>query len=430
MLLRLFVALLLPLTASLALAADDPVEQAIVAHVDAEQSRALALLEQAVNINSGTMNFPGVRRVGELFAAEFKELGFEVEWVEGEAFSRAGHLVASHGTAGPRFLLIGHLDTVFAPESEFQRYDRLDAQRAKGPGITDMKGGDVIIVQVLRALRAAGVLDRMSVRVVMTGDEENRGSPYGLANAALVDAAEWADIALGFEDGDGDPRTAVIARRGASEWRLTVTGTPAHSSQIFRQDLGYGAIFEAARILNQFRVDLSGQPMLTFNPSVIAGGTDITLDKDSSHGTVFGKENVIARSAQVLGDIRAISPHQLAETKTIMQAVVDAPLNGTGARIEFWDPYPPMAPTDGNKRLLELYSEASRDLGFGPVSAVNPLNAGAADVSFTAEYVDMALDGLGLMGEGGHTVNEIADLTTLASQTKRAAVLMYRLSTR
>lgn len=411
----------------LAIAAVDPVESKILARVDAEQPRALALLERAVNINSGTMNFVGVRQVGELFKQEFVELGFDVQWIEGEPFSRAGHLVASHGDRGPKILLIGHLDTVFATDSEFQRFEVLEGNRGRGPGASDMKGGNVVMLHALRALKAAGVLDDISVRVVMTGDEENRGSPYDLANAALVEAAVWADIALGFEDGDGDPRTAVIARRGASEWRLTVTGTPAHSSQIFREDLGYGAIFEAARILEGFRVALSGVNMLTFNPGVIAGGTEVSLDKDSSNGTVFGKENVIARSAVVLGDIRALSPQQLAEAKQVMQGIVDESPVHTSATIEFWDPYPPLAPTEGNHRLLQLYSRVSQDLGFGPVAAVDPRKAGAADVSFAAEHIEMALDGLGLMGTGGHTVQETADLATLASQTKRAAILMYRL---
>ena len=86
-----------------------------------------------------------------------------------------------------------------------------------------------------------------------------------------------------------------------------------------------------------------------------------------------------------------------------------------------------MAPKAGNRQLLEIYSTVSADLGQGPVTAVNPLNAGAADVSFTAEYVDMALDGLGMSGSAGHTVNESAVIQSLPSQAKRAAVLMYRL---
>jgi len=405
----------------------DPVELSIVSHVDSEQRRAVALLEEVVNINSGTMNLAGVRRVGEVFAREFSTLGFDVEWIEGAAFNRAGHLVAARGEQGVRLLLIGHLDTVFAADSKFQQLELLPGNYAKGPGTTDMKGGDVIIVQVLRALDAAGVLDQLSIRVVMTGDEEDRGEPLELANLALIDAARWADIAIGFEDGDGDPETAVVSRRGYASWQLSVSATPAHSSQIFRSDIGDGAIFEAARVLEGFRVALSGVPNLTFNPGVIVGGTEVALDADTSRGRAFGKDNVIAKSVLVTGDIRAVSPEQLADAKARMRGILARHLSGTDTEMVFSDGYPPMAPSAGNLKLLELYSQVSQALGAGPVTAVDPRKAGAADISFAARHVRMALDGVGLMGRGGHTQDETADLATLSLQTKRAAVLMYRL---
>jgi glutamate carboxypeptidase len=405
----------------------DPVEAAIVQHVQHDHARSLALLKEAVDINSGTMNFAGVRRVGSVFERELKALGFSTQWVDGTGFDRAGHLVASRGTRGPHILLIGHLDTVFAEDSPFQTLQLSGPNAGSGPGSTDMKGGDVIIVHALRALMATGQLDRISVRVVLMGDEEHRGNPMPLSNKALLAAGEWADIALGFEDGDGDPKTAAVSRRGDSGWHLTVTGKPAHSSQIFQPEVGDGAIFEAARILEGFRHELSKAPNLTFNPGVIVGGTDIALDPNSSRGTAFGKSNVIAQGVRIDGDVRAISPAQLEMARTTMLGIVSQHLPHTDATLVFDDGYPPMAPSAGNAKLLARYDAVSRDLGLGPVTAINPRNAGAADISFVADRVDMALDGLGLMGTGGHTVDEAADLDTLDSQTERAAVLMYRL---
>lgn len=408
--------------------ANEEIDAELIAHVDTHEGRALDLLERAVNINSGTMNLAGVREVGDLFRSEFDALGFETEWVDGRPFERAGHLVAGWEAGEPRILLIGHLDTVFEPESPFQRFERIDGNRARGPGTIDMKGGNVVMLYALKALKAAGVLDGMSVRVVLTGDEEHRGEPVELAAAALVDAARWADYAIGFEDGDGDPETAVIARRGSSSWSLRVTGQPAHSSQVFRDDIGYGAIYEAARILDAFRTELSSEPNLTFNPGVIVGGTEVELDREASAGTAFGKSNVIAEHATVEGDLRALSGEQLEMAVGRMREIVSDSLPHTQAEITFRHRYPPMAPTPGNNRLLELYDRVSRDLGFGPVTAVDPRRAGAADISFAAEHVEMALDGIGLMGVGGHTVEETADLTTLGMQTKRAALLLHRLS--
>lgn len=428
-----YICLLILATLSCAARADtSATEQRMQEFIDATNSRALELLAESVNINSGTMNLEGVRRTGALFRAEFEELGFATEWHDGAKFQRAGHLVARYAgpAAGPKVLLIGHLDTVFEPDSPFQTFELLDDGLATGPGIADMKGGNVIMLRALAALREVGALDNLDVTVVLTGDEELSGRPLSLSKRALVDAAKYADIAIGFENGDGDYRTANVARRGASGWTLRVTGRPAHSSQVFREDIGPGAIFEAARILHTFQTDeqLRGEQYLTFNPGRMVGGTTVTDSAADNSGTAFGKSNVVAESAVVDGDIRATSREQLLRAQQRMRQIVAASHPHTSATIEFDEGYPPMAPTAGNKQLLALYSRVSQDLGFGEVGAVNPLRAGAADVSFAADHVDMALDGLGMSGSEGHTVDEKGDLASLPLQAKRAAVLLYRLS--
>jgi glutamate carboxypeptidase len=405
-------------------------ERRIAAAVDRGTPAALALLERAVNLNSGTMNFEGVRAVGRLLEPEFAALGFATLWVEGAAWGRAGHLIATRPGRGdgPRVLLIGHLDTVFERDSPFQRYERLTDSTARGPGVIDMKGGDVIMLLALRSLAEAGVLDRLALTVVLTGDEEKAGEPLALARRDLVAAADWADVAIGFEDGDGDPRHAVIARRGASGWRLRTSGRPAHSSLIFREEIGSGAIYEAARIMAAFHDSLAHEPYLTVNPGVILGGTTVTFDDQAGRGTAFGKNNVIAESTAVAGDLRALSIEQRERAKATMQRIVSASPPHAGAAIEFEDGYPPLAPGSGNQRLLKMVDRASRDLGLGAVEAVDPARAGAADISFTEGRVEMALDAMGLKGEGGHTVMETAILGVLPVQAKRVALVLARLA--
>ncbi|MCB1669877.1 MAG: M20/M25/M40 family metallo-hydrolase [Gammaproteobacteria bacterium] len=408
----------------------DPTEQAMVSYINSNNADAEALLIESVNLNSGSMNFTGVREVGNLFQARFDALGFTTRWEDGAPFGRAGHLIAEYhgGGDGPKLLLIGHLDTVFEPDSPFQSFTRIDADHATGPGISDMKGGDVIILQALGALREVGALEPMEIVVVMTGDEELSGDPLSLSKKALIDAAAWADIAIGFENGDGNPATANISRRGSSGWVLEVTGTPAHSSQVFREDIGPGAIYETARILTLFLQNLQQEENLTFNPGRIIGGTDISHDDESSSGTAFGKNNVVAEYARVTGDLRAVSLEQLERARNVMRAIAADNFPHTSATITFSDGYPPLAPTDGNARLLEIYSQASQDLGLGVVAPVNPRLAGAADVSFTAGLVEMAIDGLGMSGSAGHTVDETGVLSALPNQSKRAALLLYRLT--
>lgn len=403
-------------------------EKKIIKYIDDNNEKATMLLKEVVNINSGTMNFEGVRKVGEVFMQKLSALGMETQWLDGTDFNRAGHLVAKiEGGKGPKILMIGHLDTVFEPDSPNQEWIKVDENIVKGPGIGDMKGGDVIILQSLSALHHIGLLKDMNITVVMTGDEELSGRPLNLSKAALVEAAEWADIALGFENGDGDPTTAIVARRSASGWTLSVKGSASHSSQIFKPSVGAGAIYEASRILFQFYEELSGEQYLTFNPGMIAGGTTVGYNSKTKTGTAYGKNNVVSKDVTVTGDLRCISPEQLKKTKERMIEIVSRHLTQTEAIIAFSNGYPPFAPTDSNYQLLEQYSKVSQDLGFGEVQPTSPDKAGAADISFTSGLVDMGIDGMGLGGANDHTINETGDLRSLPMQSKRAAVLIYRL---
>ena len=434
----------LPLAAQPASAPADltPQERRLVQATEGRFEPALDLLRTAVDMNSGSLHHEGVRAVGNLFAQQFESLGFETEWIDMSEVERGGHLVArrpSRDTNALNVLFIGHLDTVFEPDSPFQRFEFVDEQGTpsdtptrwgKGPGTTDMKGGNVIMLEVVRALDAVGVGPRVGITAVLIGDEERSGKPLSISRRDLRAAAEGVDFAFGFEDGDGNPATAVISRRGAAGWTLEVTGTPAHSSQIFQPANGAGAIFEAARILNGFYEELSTVPNLTFNPGNILGGTEIDYGAQQAKGSAFGKNNVIAERALVHGDLRVLSPEQYEMAKERMKEIVARHLPGTTASITFDDGYPPMEPSDGNRELLSMLDAASRDLGYGTMEPVNPRNAGAADISFVADLVPAALDGLGLMGTGGHTVNEVADLDTLISQTQRVALAIYRLARR
>jgi glutamate carboxypeptidase len=280
----------------------------------------------------------------------------------------------------------------------------------------------------LRALKDAGQLEKMNVTAVFDGDEEDAGRPLSASRKALIDAAAGASAAMGFEDGAGDPKSAVISRRSATEWKLTTTGYPGHASQIFHDDIGAGAIFEMSRILTEFYQKLSAEPYLAFSPGLALGGTLVSADSGGTSGSASGKNNVIAGKTTVTGDMRTLSPQQLAKTEQAMREIVAHHLPKTGGEITFSDGYPPMAPTDGNRRILEMYSQASRDLGQGGVAAVDPSKAGAADVAFIASAVPMVIDGIGLSGHDDHSEKETADLRMLPAQTKRAAVLMLRLS--
>jgi glutamate carboxypeptidase len=297
-------------------------EARIVARVEANADAALALLERTVNINSGTMNPAGVRRVGDVLRAELDAVGFATRWIEmPPEMNRAGHLFAERGgDRGRRLLLIGHLDTVFEEDSPFQAFVR-DGGRARGPGVNDMKGGNVVIVHALRALHEVGVLDGAAITVAFTGDEESAGSPLAVSRRDLIEAARTSDVALEFETAvrDREGEYATVARRSSSSWTLTVRGRTAHSSGIFSEGTGSGAIYEAARILSAFHDELRGERYLTFNPGVMVGGTDAAIDHETGRGTAFGKTNVVAQTAVVRGDLRTLTDEQLEGARARMR---------------------------------------------------------------------------------------------------------------
>jgi len=404
-------------------------EKQLVKLVSANNDEAIAFLEEVVNVNSGTLNLKGVREVGALFEGAFDAIGFETQWEEmPEEMNRAGHLIARiEGAQGKKLLLIGHLDTVFEENSPFQTFERVNDSIAKAPGGNDMKGGDVIILYALKALRQAGVLDNASIEVVFTGDEESTGKPLSVSRKSLVEAAKRADIALGYETSTGFDY-ATVARRGASGWHLVTHGKRAHSSGVFSERTGAGAIFEISRILNGFYNEVRGEELLTFNPGLLYGGTFMEYDAKSGEAQVFGKTNVVAQKAEVRGGLRFITEEQKERARTKMREIVNTGnLPQTSAEITFTDSYPAMPMTDGNMALLNQLSDVSVALKQGAINAYDPGKRGAADISFVAAYVDGALGGLGSMGSGAHTPQETVNLKTFEALTQRTAVFLYRL---
>lgn len=396
--------------------------------VAAEHDRHIALLERLTNQNSGTLNLEGVRAVGVVVGEELKSLGFDVRWIDMAETGRAGHLIATHAGRGKNVLLIGHLDTVFEVDSPFQTFVR-NGDRAVGPGVGDDKGGVVVIISALRAMQAAGALADSNVTVVLTGDEERPGSPIDIARRDLIAAGRAADFALEFEGLaiENGRDAGTIARRSSTTWTLTTGGRTGHSSGVFGENLGYGAIYELSRILDGFRRELP-EPNLTYNVGVMAGGTPAELDAAGFRVTASGKTNVVAQTAVARGDLRALTPEQEARARERMQAIVAGHLPRTTAELVFKDDgYPPMAPNPGNRDLLARLNGVNRDLGLDEMPEYDPAKRGAADSGFVAADV-ATLGGLGMAGEGAHAEGESVDLNSLTRQAQRAAILISRLS--
>lgn len=426
---RIAAALFALLATTSAQAALSPAEQKMVATIDASQERDVALLQKLVDQNSGSRNFEGVRAVAAMMQAELEPLGFTVRWVPMPETGRAGHLLAEHKGKGKHILLIGHMDTVFEKDSPFQKMTR-KGDTVEGPGVSDMKGGLVIMLSALRAMKAAGTLRNADIKIVLSGDEESAGHPVEKARGDMIEAGKWADAALEFEGlaQGGGKDIGSISRRGSITWTVTTTGHVAHSAGIFGKQDGFGANYELARIVDTFRRELR-EPNLTYSVGLMLGGVTATpsaTGEEAAGGTAQGKANIIAGQGYATGDIRALSNDQAMRIEQKMRAIVADHLPNTGAEISFSEGYPAMAPTAGSRALLGQLNGVNTDLGLDQMGELDPMRRGAGDIAFVAPYTD-GLVGTGAAGDGAHAIGETADLTSFPRQAKRAAILMSRL---
>jgi glutamate carboxypeptidase len=425
---NLFLSLAFFLTVSIGFAQQlSPEEKKLIAEVEKNYASTLALLEEVVNINSGSLNKEGVKAVGDVFAREFQKIGFETEWVElPSEVNRAGHFVATRkGTKGKKIFIIGHLDTVFEKDMPFTPYTILNDSTATGQGLNDMKGGDVMAFASLKALHDLGYLEDRTITVYYNGDEESSGNEE-ISRRDFIARAKNHDLALAYETAQGFS-TVTVARRGSSGWRLKTSGKQSHSSGVFRESVGYGAIYEAARILTEFQEELAGEQYLTFNPGQIIGGSDISYDEINGKGAALGKTNIVAREALVTGDLRFLGEAQKEKARAKMQEIVDRNLNQTDAEIIFKDGIPSMPPTEGNLRLAKTLNELSIDMGYGEVTPGDPGSRGAGDISYVADFMD-GIDGLGASGSGAHAPGETIKLNEYPNLIKRSTLLIYRLT--
>jgi glutamate carboxypeptidase len=403
-------------------------EKKIIDYINAHIEESEQLLIESVNINSGTLNIEGVKKVGNVYRREFDKIGFTTEWVSlPDSLKRAGHLVASiKGTQGKKLFLLGHLDTVFEPDMEFTPYTRLNDSIATGQGVNDMKGGNIVMFSALKALSSLGLLENTHIIAYFTGDEESSGNPHAVARKDFIERAKTTDIALGFEGAEG-LHTVVVARRGIGGWKLNIEAQTGHSSGIFSSGSGNGAIYEAARILERFRTELGNEKYLTFNAGLISGGSEVRRDEISGKLETIGKTNIIPPVAYVAGDLRFISEPQRDRAREKMREIVSQSLNGTNSRISFSDGLPAMEPSEGNYRLVSFLDRITNDMGIGPTIAGDPGSRGAGDISDIAKYVD-ALDGMGASGGGAHKPGEIINLKEFPLLIQRAALMIYRLT--
>ncbi|NJD85112.1 hypothetical protein EWM60_05180, partial [Candidatus Erwinia dacicola] len=218
----------------------------------------------------------------------------------------------------------------------------------------------------------------------------------------------------------------VTRRRGLSEWYLSSSGKPGHSSTIFQTASGDGAIYETARVLNSFRTTLSNIPGLTLNPSIILGGQTVNEDTQQNTGSASGQKTIIAAQTLVHGDLRFLSDKQKCMAEQKMHEIMETSLPLTSSQLIFNNIMPAMLEKNENRQLLAELSDISVTLGGSSLQAVQTTERGGADISYIAQYAAASLDGLGPWGRGTHSQNETLEVKSLPEVTKRAAIFISR----
>ncbi len=362
---------------------------------EAAREGQLKLLETVVNIDSGTGDVEGGRRVLDVLAPRLEALGARIERVPAEIPGLPDNLVATlKGKGKARILMIGHVDTVFEPGTTAKWRYVADGNRATGPGVGDEKGGVVQAITALEILSARGFRDYDTLTLLLETSEE-RGSP---GTRALIDRlVKSHDVELNLEPGDA-PDKITVWRKGSSTFNIDVKGRPAHAG-VAPQD-GRNA---ATELVHQLAT-LDGLPKsgdgLTANLTILQAGSRYNIIPENARAQV----NVRIRDKADLDRVQATLEESARNTKVPDTRV-------TVSRENSFPPLPDNPHTDALAvRAKAIYAELGRDLGTGG-------NGGASESALSHEAGTPALDGLGPVGGGFHTDKEWIDLTTITPRT-------------
>jgi glutamate carboxypeptidase len=375
---------------------------AYLAFCQQHEGEMLSLLRRMVEIESPSDDKAAVDSMGSFLAEEFERLGGKVTFYpENEA---GNHLKAEFdGNAGKPVLLLGHFDTVWPMGTLDKMPFRMEAGRAFGPGVYDMKAGIAMMILALRALKASGHDGSRPVTILLDTDEEV-GSTTG---RPVVEAtAKDCEAVLVLEPSQGPQGHLKTSRKGVGDITIRVRGRASHSGVDFEK--GQSAIVELARQLLEIVKFTDPARGITVNPGVIQGGT---------------RSNVVAAEAWAEVDLRVVHAADAAVLEQKFAAL--KPFNPEcSIEISGGMNRPPMERTEGTVRLFELAREIGAGIDWVPQESST---GGGSDGNFTSALGIPTLDGLGALGEGAHASNESIVISELPQRTALLAGLVRSL---
>jgi glutamate carboxypeptidase len=377
----------------------------VLAAAQAARSAQLQLLEQVVNVDSGTGDVEGGRKVAGMLIPHLKALGMTVESVPAEEGGLADNTVATlTGRGKSRILIIGHIDTVFGPGTAQRRPFHTDDKRAYGPGVADEKGGVVEGLYALQILHDLGFRDFAKIVLLMETSEE-RGSPG--TRVLIGNLLKDADVELNLEPGDA-PDTLTVWRKGADTFRIDVKGRAAHAGVAPQE--GRNAALELLHQLSGLEVFPKSGDGLTVNLTVMQAGT---------------RANIIPEDASAQVNVRVRDKADFDRVEQVLRKNAETTvIPDTKVTISHGEGYPPLPNNPATDKLAaraqRMYAGIGRTLATGG-------NGGASESALAADAGVPALDGLGPVGGGFHSDQEFLELDTVTSRLYLLTMLLMDL---
>ncbi len=365
-------------------------DDALYAKAEQYQAPAIQLLERLVNIDSGTGHLEGLNQLADILTAELSSLGAQIELLNATPMAGKNIVATFKGSGKGKVLLIAHMDTVFQPGTAKVRPFRIEGQRAYGPGVCDDKGGIVVGLYVLRILHDLSFRDFATITFMLNCNEEV-GS---IGSRDLIESlARQHNVAFNLEAGRvGDK--VIVWRKGSAVIEVIATGKSSHAGNA--PELGRNAALEIAHQALQLSKLEAPARLTTVNLTVVQSGD---------------RENVIPNYAIAKADVRAATTDEFSRIERDLAELVKTKLiPDTHVAATLRRNFPPLPRNAATETLAaqaqRLYAELGRDLGMEGAG-------GAADSGFSAGVGTPSLDGLGLVGGGGHGPDEFADLTSM-----------------
>jgi len=370
--------------------------------VDAQRPEIVAFLKELVQINTYSGNPEGVNRVGEMVASGMPDrLSHRVV---NDYKGVNHHIYTNQDSAGQPIVIVGHIDTVFPPDSEFQEF-RESEEKLFGPGTADMKGGIAVMVFALHILEEFRILENIPLRCLINGDEETgSGSSYNL----IRDLSRGAAYGLVFECG-GLEGEVVKARRGIRRYKLSVTGKARHAG--VKGGPKASAVVEVSQMVLALE-DLNDlEKGISTNVGRIGGGT-VT--------------NMVPDHAEAHFEVRFWNRETEEEVLEKIKAIVNDPQNpGCTAVIECDHRRPAGCPVDGTDHIYKMVKIAARELG---QKVGQESRGGTSDANFLTDEGIPTLDGMGPIGDMDHSPDEYILRESLFERIALTAVLLHKLS--